>query len=134
MIDPVQHLRGRFQYQYGAVYELRTLPSFRGQNGHKRSPIVLTESGNKLRSRIYSVKPETDLRGGCLTVDFFPMTNLDDTDNQTHIGDRIDDPIRSLADAIFIIVARKFFTTRRKRIGRKILNTLDDAETVFFGG
>jgi len=39
-----------------------------------------------------------------------------------------------LADAIFIIVARKFFTPGRPRIGRKILNTLYDAETVFLGG
>ena len=62
------------------------------------------------------------------------MANLYDTDNQSHIGNRIDDPIRSLADAIFIIVAGKFFTTGRSRIGRKILYALDDAETVFLGG
>ena len=84
--------------------------------------------------RSYSVKAGTDLRGGCLTVDFFPMTNLDDTDNQTHIGDRIDDPIRSLADAILIIMAGKFFTAGRSRIGGKLLNALDNAETVFLGG
>jgi len=46
----------------------------------------------------------------------------------------MDDPIRSLADAIFLIVPRKFFTTRGPRIGRKILNALDDAKTVFLGG
>lgn len=58
-----------------------------------------------------------DLRGGCLTVDFLAMTDLDDTDNQTYIRDRIDDPIRSLADAILIIMAGKFFTAGRSRIG-----------------
>ena len=79
-------------------------------------------------------KPETDLRGGWLTVNFFAMANLDNADYQPHIGDRIDDPICSLADAIFILVARKFFTTGRSGIGRKILNALDDAETVFLGG
>ena len=62
------------------------------------------------------------------------MANLDNTDNQTHIRDRIDDPIRSLADAILIIVAGKFFTIGKSRIGGKILNALDDSETVFFGG
>ena len=61
------------------------------------------------------------------------MANLDNTDNQIHIGDRIDDPIRSLADAIFIIVAGKFFTSGRSGNGRKILNALDDAEAVFLG-
>jgi hypothetical protein len=39
-----------------------------------------------------------------------------------------------LADAIFLIVARKFFTTGRPRIGGKILNAFDDAKTVFLGG
>jgi hypothetical protein len=68
------------------------------------------------------------------TVDLLAMANLDDTDNQAYIGDRINDPIRSLADAILIIVAGKFFTTGRSRIGGKILNALDDAETVFLGG
>ena len=62
------------------------------------------------------------------------MANLDNTDNQTHVGNRIDDAIRSLADAILIIEAGKFFTTGRSRIGRKILDALDDAETVFLGG
>jgi hypothetical protein len=61
------------------------------------------------------------------------MPNLDNADNQTHIGDRIDDPIRSLADAILIIMAGKFFTAGRSRIGGKILNALDNAETVFSG-
>jgi len=61
------------------------------------------------------------------------MPNLDNAENQTHIGDRIDDPIRSLADAILIVVAGKFFTTGRSRIGGKILNALDDAETIFLG-
>ena len=37
-------------------------------------------------------------RGGCLTVDFLAMANLDNTDNETPIGDRIDDPIRSLQE------------------------------------
>jgi len=40
--------------------------------------------------------PHEDL----LTVDFLAMANLYDTDNQIHIGNRIDNPIRSLADAI----------------------------------
>jgi len=62
------------------------------------------------------------------------MANLDNTDNETHIGNRIGDPVRSLADAILIIVAGKFFTTGRPRIGRKILNAPDDAGTVFLGG
>ena len=62
------------------------------------------------------------------------MANLDNTDNQTNIGDRNDDPIRSLADAILVIVAGKFFTTGRSRIGRKVLNALDDAEAFFLGG
>ena len=61
------------------------------------------------------------------------MANLYHTDNQTHVGNRIDDTIRSLSDAILIIVAGKFFTTGRSRIGRKVLNSLDDAETVFLG-
>jgi hypothetical protein len=61
------------------------------------------------------------------------MANLDNTDNKTHIGDRIDDPIRSLADAILIIVPGKFFATGRSRIGGKILNELDDAEAIFLG-
>jgi hypothetical protein len=65
-----------------------------------------------VRGRIYGVKPEIDFR----------------------VGDRIDDPIRALANTILIFVARKFFTTGRPRIGRKILNALDDAETVFLGG
>jgi hypothetical protein len=39
-----------------------------------------------------------------------------------------------LADAILIVVAGKFFTTGRSRIGRKFLNALDDAEAVFPGG
>jgi len=69
-----------------------------------------------------------------LAVDFLAMANFDNTDFQSHIGDRIDDPIDSLADAILFIVARKFFTPGRPRIGRKILNALDDAETVFLGG
>jgi len=68
------------------------------------------------------------------TIDFLAMANLDDTDNPTRIGNRIDDPIRSLADAILIIVAGKFFTTGRSRIGGKILDALDDAGTVFLGG
>lgn len=68
-----------------------------------------------------------------LTVDFLAMTNLDDTDNQIHVGNRIDDPIRSMADAILVIMSGKFFTTGRSRIGRKALNALDDAETVFLG-
>lgn len=68
-----------------------------------------------------------------LTVNFFAMANLDNTDYQPHIGDRIDDPIRSLADAILIIVARKFFTTGCARIGRKFLNALDDTEAIFLG-
>ena len=59
------------------------------------------------------------------------MTNLDDADNKIHVGDRIDDPIRSLADAILILVAGKFFTSVKSRIGGKILNALDDAETIF---
>ena len=61
------------------------------------------------------------------------MTNLDNTDNETHIRDRIDDPIRSLADATFFIVARKFFATGRSRIRGKILNAPDDVETIFLG-
>jgi hypothetical protein len=69
-----------------------------------------------------------------LTVDFLATANLYDTDNETHIGDRTDDPIRSLANAILIIVTGKFFTTGRPRIGRKILNALDDAEAIFLGG
>jgi hypothetical protein len=69
-----------------------------------------------------------------LAVDFLAMANLYDTDNQTYIGDRINDPIRSLADAILIIVTGKFFTPGRSRIGRKVLNSLDDAQTVFFWG
>ena len=68
------------------------------------------------------------------TVDFLAMANLDDTDDQTRIGNRIDDPKRSLADAILIIVAGKFFTTGRSRIEGKVLNALDDPETVFLGG
>jgi len=74
-----------------------------------------------------------DLRYRWLTVDFLAMTNLNDTDNETHIGYRIDDPIRALANAIFIIVAGKFFAAGRPRIGGKILDALDDAETVFLG-
>jgi hypothetical protein len=62
------------------------------------------------------------------------MPNLDNADNQTHIGDRIDVPMRSLADAMLVIVAGKFFTAGRSRIGRKVLNALDDSETVFLGG
>jgi hypothetical protein len=62
------------------------------------------------------------------------MPNLDNADTQTHIGDRIDYPIRSLADAILIIMAGKFFTAGRSRIGGKLLNALDNAETVFLGG
>jgi hypothetical protein len=62
------------------------------------------------------------------------MPNLDNADTQTHIGDRIDYPIRSLADAILIIMAGKFFTAGRSRIGGKFLNALDNAETVFLGG
>lgn len=69
-----------------------------------------------------------------LTVDVLAMPNLDNADNQTHIGDRIDDPIRSLADAILVIKAGKFFTAGRSRIGGKLLNALDNAETVFLGG
>lgn len=65
------------------------------------------------------------------TVDFLAMADLDDTDNQTRIGNRIDDPIRTLADAILVIVAGKFFTTGRTRIGGQILNTLDDPDAVF---
>lgn len=61
------------------------------------------------------------------------MANLDDTDYQPRVGDRIDDPICSLADAILIIMAGKFFTTVRSRIGGKILNAFDDAEAVFLG-
>jgi hypothetical protein len=51
---------------------------FRAQNDHKRSPIVATESGNMLRSRSYSVKPETDLRGGRFTgrVSAYPAGSL----------------------------------------------------------
>jgi len=56
------------------------------------------------------------------------MANLDDTDNQTRIGNRIVDPIRPLADAILVIGTGKFFTTGRSRIGGKILNAPDDAE------
>ena len=62
---------------------------------------------------------------------FLAMTNLDDADNKIHVGDRIDDPIRSLADAILILVTGKFFTSVKSRIGGKILNALDDAETIF---
>ena len=40
-----------------------------------------------------------------LPVDFLAMANLYDTDNQSRIGDRIDDPVRTLADAILVIVA-----------------------------
>ena len=69
-----------------------------------------------------------------LTVDFLAMANFYHTDNQTHIGNRIDDPIRSLTDAILVIMAGKFFTTWRSRIGGKILDALDNAETVFLGG
>jgi len=75
-----------------------------------------------------------DSWGRNLTVDFLEMPNLDNADNQTHIGDLIDDPIRSLADAVLIIMAGKFFTAGRSRIGGKILNALDNAETVFLGG
>jgi len=45
----------------------------------------------------------------------------------------MDDPIRSLADAILVIVAGKFFTTGRSRIGGKILDAPDGADTIFFG-
>ena len=62
------------------------------------------------------------------------MANLYDTDNQPHIGNRIDDPISSLADPIFVILTGKLFATWRSRIERKILNALDDAEAVFLGG
>ena len=68
-----------------------------------------------------------------LPVDLLAMANLYQTDNQADIGNRIDDPIRSLADAILVIEAGKFFTTGRSRIGRKITNAPDDAETVFLG-
>ena len=61
------------------------------------------------------------------------MANLDNTYNETRIGDRIDDPIRPLSDAILIIVAGKFFATGRSRIGGKILNGVYDAETIFLG-
>lgn len=71
---------------------------------------------------------------GELAADFLAMTNLDNTNFQTRIGDRIDDPVRALANTILILVARKFFTTGRPRIRRKILNALDDAETFFPGG
>ena len=69
-----------------------------------------------------------------LAVDFLAMSNLNNTDHEIHIGDRIDDPIDSLADSIFIIMARKFFTTGWPRIGGKIPNALDDSKTVFLGG
>jgi hypothetical protein len=62
------------------------------------------------------------------------MANLYNTDDQTHIGNRINDPIRPLTDAILIIVSGKFFTTGRSRIGGKVLNALDDAKKVFLGG
>jgi len=42
--------------------------------------------------------------------------------------------MRSLADAILVIVAGKSFTTAWSRIGRKVLNALEDAEAVFLGG
>lgn len=69
-----------------------------------------------------------------LSVDFLAMANLYHTDNQTHVGNRIDDTIRSLADAILVIVAGKFFATGRSRVWGKILNALYDSETVFLGG
>jgi hypothetical protein len=65
-------------------------------------------------------------KAGCLH-------GVDNADSHTHIGDRIDDPIRSLADAILIFVAGEFFTTGRSRIGGMILNALDDAETILLG-
>jgi len=70
-------------------------------------------------------------RGGSLTANLFAMANLYDTDNQSRIRDRIDNPIRSLAYAVLVIVAGKFFTTGGSRIGGKILNSLDDPETIF---
>lgn len=45
----------------------------------------------------------------------------------------MDDPIHSVAYAILIIVARKFFTTGWSRIRGKIVNALDDLETIFPG-
>ena len=69
-----------------------------------------------------------------LPVDLLALANLYDTDDQGNIGDRIDDPVRPLADAILVIVAGKFFATWRSRIEGKILNALDDPETVFLGG
>ena len=59
------------------------------------------------------------------------MANLHDTDNQSRIRDRIDNPIRSLADAVLVIVAGEFFTTGGSRIGGKFLNPFDDSETIF---
>ena len=69
-----------------------------------------------------------------LPVDLLAMANLYDTDEQANIGDRIDDPIRSLADAILVIVTGKYFTSGRSWIGGKILNAPDDPETVFLRG
>ena len=62
------------------------------------------------------------------------MANLYDADDQAIIGNRIDDPIRTLADAILVIVAGEFFTTGRSRIRGKVLNALDDPEAVFLRG
>ena len=69
-----------------------------------------------------------------LPVDLLAMANLYDTDDQVNIGDRIDDPVGTLTNTIFVIVAGKFFTTGRTRIGGKILNAFDNAKTVFLGG
>lgn len=122
-------------------------------DGQVRSESMVKFTGIRTRRRLYLVLHQASLpkianvdtiNGPMIpfsrwswmssTVDFLAMGNLDNTDNQTHIGDRINDSIRSLADAVLIIVGGKFFTTGRSRIGGKILNALDDAETVFLGG
>ena len=60
-----------------------------------------------------SIERVASFGGRNLTAGFLAMPNLDNAGNQIHIGDRIGDPIRSLADATLIIMAGKFFIAGR---------------------
>jgi hypothetical protein len=68
-----------------------------------------------------------------LSIDVFPMPNLDHNDNQDVIINAVQNAVCALPNSISIRVTRELFAPRRPRIFRKRQNSLDNLTTYLLG-
>lgn len=69
-----------------------------------------------------------------LSVYVLPVANFDYVDNQLEIFDGVDNPVTTLANTIFVIVARKFLTARWSGVSCQCLNSADDTSAISLEG